>query len=158
METQTNQNSTGEVSTLNKEVIQMNVDEAQGNIRAKASWFFWISGLSLINTFLTAKGVYFIVGLALSQIIDGIVIEVTGDVNYLISLFVPVLFSTFGFFSFRLHRWAFIVGSLVYILDGFIYLYFQEWLAAGFHIFILYKLYQVYKEITEYEKELAKLS
>jgi hypothetical protein len=158
MDNTNNQNPANEVSTLNKEVVQMNVDEAQGTVRSKASWFFWISGLSFINIFLAAKGVFFIVGLAISQIIDGIVFEITGDINYFISLIAPILFAVFGYFAFKLKRWAFIAGSLVYILDGLIYLYFQEWLATGFHIFILYNLYKGYKEITEYERELAQLN
>lgn len=157
MESINDQNESVENTALNKEVVQMNVDEAQGNVRSKASWFFWIAALSLLNTVLAAKGIYFIIGLAISQIIDGIVLEVTGEVNYFISLLAPALFATFGFFAFRLKRWAFIAGAIFYLFDGLIYLYFQGWLAVAFHIFVLYKLYQGYKEITAYENEVARL-
>ncbi len=157
MDSTNNQEPSDKTPIVYEEIVQMNMDEAQGNVRARASLFFWISGLSLINTILSAKGVYFILGLAISQIIDGIVIELTGDINYFISLFAPVLFALFGFFAFKLNRWAFIVGSIIYTIDGLIYLYFREWFAAGFHVIVLYKLFQGYKEITEYEKQLAKL-
>lgn len=158
MENIHNQNPENETPTLNKEVIQMNVDEAQGNVKSKSMWFFWISGLSFINSFLAAKGLFFILGLAISQVIDSIVITLTGEVNYFVSLLAPCLFITFGLFAWRLNRWAFIVGSIVYFLDFLIYLYFQAWLAAGIHILVFYKLYQGYKEITEYEEQRAKLN
>lgn len=97
-------------------------------------------------------------GLAISQVIDGIVVESTGETNIAISLIAPALFAMFGYFAFKLNRWAFIAGAVVYLLDGFVYLHAQEWLAAGFHVFVLYKLYQGYREITEYENELARLN
>jgi len=152
------QNTFNEPSNINKDVVQMNLEEAQKTIRAKGSWFFWIAVLSLVNSFLAAKGSYFIAGLAISQIIDGLVSATTGAVNYLISLIAPALFAIFGYFAFKLNRWAFIVGSVIYLLDGLIYLYFQSWLAAAFHVYVLYKLFQGYKEITAYELESAKLS
>jgi hypothetical protein len=158
MDNTNNQNSIDEPQTLNKDVVQMNVDEAQGTIRSKASWFFWIAGLSVINTILSANGGYFIVGLAVSQVIDAIVIEETGSINYFISLFAPTIFALIGYFAFNLNRWAFIAGAILYLLDSLIYLYAQEWFAAAFHLFVLYKLYQGYRTITEYEEEKARLS
>lgn len=155
---QTPEEKAPETQNVNKEVVQMNMDEAIDNVRQKAYWFYWIAGLSLINTFLAAKGMIFIAGLAAAQIIDSVFIELTGDVNYIASLLAPIAFIVLGYFAAKLNRWAFIVGGIFYLLDGFIYLAFQEWLAAGFHGFVLYKLYQGYKAITEYEEESLKLN
>src|SRR5690349_8489985 len=42
-------------------------------VRSGARWFFWIGGLSLINTLIamSGRGLVFIVGLGMTQIIDG---------------------------------------------------------------------------------------
>jgi hypothetical protein len=152
------QNLANKVAPVNTELAQMNMDEAQQVVRAKASWFFWVAGLSIINIFLAAKGVSFVVGLAISQVIDILVLLVTGNRHYFISLLAPLLFATFGYFAFKLQRWAFIIGAIVYIIDGMIYLFFNEWLAFGIHLFVLYNLYKGYREITEYELQLAKLN
>lgn len=142
----------------NLQVIQSNINELLGSIRSKGSWFFWIAGLSLINTFLASKGTYFIVGLAMTQFVDAIMTELTGDVNYIVSLIVPAIFAVFGYFALKVNRWAFIVGALLYILDGLLYLYVEAWLAAGFHVYVLYHLYRGYRDISAYEEEVAKLS
>lgn len=145
-------------STLNQEVVQSNVDEVRASIRSRGNWFFWIAGLSLINSFLTAKGGAFIVGLAFSQFVDAVVVELTGEINYVVSLVCPAIFAMFGYFAYRLNRWAFIVGGIVYLLDGLLYLYFQEWFAAAFHMYVLYILYKGYAEITEFEQEVRNLN
>lgn len=157
MDNTSNQNPANEASTSSNELVEMRVDDTKEIVRSKAAWFFWVAGLSVINTFLAAREVYFIVGLAISQIVDGIVFEITGGTNYFISLIVPIVFALFGYFAFKLKRWAFITGALFYALDGLVYLYFEEWLATGFHIFVLYHLYRGYKEIAEYERDLAQL-
>lgn len=142
----------------NMEVVQMNIDEAIENVRQAAYWFFGIAALSLINSFLASRGVYFILGLGLTQFIDGIVIALTGEINYFISLMAPLLFIVIGYFAATAHRWAFVVGALIYVLDAILYLYFMELLAFGFHAFILYKLYKGYRTISEYEELTEKMN
>jgi hypothetical protein len=141
----------------NKEVVQMNIDEAVQTVRASAYSFFAIAILSIINSFLASKGVFFIIGLAITQIIDGVVLSFTGELNYFISLLAPLLFIIIGFFSAKRSRLAFIVGAIIYFFDGLLYLYFQEWLAAGFHVYILYKLYKGYNTISEYKELSSKM-
>ncbi|MCK4829211.1 hypothetical protein KA005_76515, partial [bacterium] len=43
-------------------------------LKSGANWFFWIAGLSLVNTivFLFDGSIYFVVGLGITQIVDGI--------------------------------------------------------------------------------------
>jgi len=135
----------------------MNIDESVDGVRKAAYWFFGIAGLSIINTFLASKGAAFILGLGIGQLIDTIIIMLTGEVNYFISFLAPAIFIAIGIFAARLNRWAFIVGSIIYLFDAFLYLLFQSWLAFGFHLFILYKLYHGYRTIAEYDALRARM-
>jgi hypothetical protein len=142
----------------NLDVLEMNLDESLEAVRKSAYWFFGIAALSLINTFMLSKGVFFILGLGLSQIIDRIMIENTGEINYLVSFVAPLAFIVIGFFGATCHRWAFVVGGFIYFIDALIYLYAQEWFAFGVHGFILYKLWKGYGTISEYEELKTKLA
>jgi hypothetical protein len=107
---------------------------------------------------MAASGTYFILGLGLSQFIDGIMIELTGEVNYIMSLLPSALLILIGFFAAKCQRWAFVVGAIVYVLDALIYVFASEWLAFGFHLFVLYKLWIGFKTISEYEQLKTKLA
>jgi hypothetical protein len=141
----------------NLEVAQMNLDESTEDVRKAAYWFFGIAALSVVNIFLASKGSFFIMGLGMNQIVDAIVIELTGDVNYMISLAIPLIFVFIGFFAAKCNRWAFIAGGIIYLLDAVLFLYFEFWLAFAFHAFILYKLWKGYKTISEYDEFRSKL-
>ena len=140
------------------EVDHMRIEQTVEEVRRAAYWFFGIAALSIINSFLVSKGTFFILGLALSQLVDGVVMEITGEQNLVYSFLPALLFIVFGYFGAKMQRWAFIVGALVYAGDGVIYFVFEEWLAGGIHIFILYKLYQGYRSLDEYEELEAKRS
>jgi len=142
----------------NKQVVAMNIDETAGAVKSAANWFYWIAALSFLNTLLLSKGTYFIMGLAFTQLVDGMVMGVTGEVNYFVSAIVPLLFVGIGVLAGRLMRWAFILGAVLYLIDGLMYILFQEWLAILFHAYVLYRLYVGYKLITEYEALKQQLS
>lgn len=142
----------------NKEVIQMGIEDIVDRIRKAAYWFFGIAALSIINSILLSKGVYFIMGLAISQVIDGIVLAATGEYNFVFGALSPVLFIVLGIFGAKLQRWAFITGTLIYLIDAVIYLYVGEWLAFAFHGFVIYKLFKGYQAIKEYEELSAKVT
>jgi hypothetical protein len=46
----------------------------------------------------------------------------------------------FGFFANKGHAWAFIIGMILFALDGVIFLLAQDWLRVGFHAFVLFCL------------------
>jgi hypothetical protein len=138
------------------EVDHMRIEQTVEEVRRAAYWFFGIAALSIVNSFLISKGTYFILGLALSQLVDGVMMEITGEQNLVFGLIPSLLFIVFGYFAAKLQRWAFIVGALVYAGDGVLYFLFEEWLAGGIHIYILYKLYQGYRSLGEYEELEAK--
>jgi hypothetical protein len=138
--------------TENLDVVQMDLDESTEAVRKAAYWFFGIAALSIINMFLASTGVFFIMGLGLNQVLDAIVVELTGDVNYIISLIIPLTFVVIGYFAAKCNRWAFIAGAIIYLVDAVLFLFMQYWLAFAFHLYILYKLWNGYKTISEYDK------
>jgi hypothetical protein len=132
-------------------LTQINLDESVEAVRRAAYWFFGIAILSVVNSFLASKGTYFILGLGFSQILDGISIQLTGEVNFFLSLIPPLIIALMGYFAMRCNRWAFIVGAVIYALDALLFLFYGEWLAFGFHAFVLYKLWNGFNTISEYE-------
>lgn len=113
-------------------------------------WFYWIAGLSLINSAAhLAKGDFsFVIGLGITQIVDGIALEIVKQ-NSQASMIVNIvafglaavfagLFALFGFLAGRRHGWAFIVGLVLYVFDGLIFLLVQDWLSVGFHAFAFF--------------------
>jgi len=51
------------------------------------------------------------------------------------------MFASIGFFASRRHIWAYIVGKVLYLLAGIIYLLIGDLLSAGFHAFVLFQLF-----------------
>jgi hypothetical protein len=121
----------------------------QRRMKSGANNFYWIAGLSAINSLVTifGGGFYFVVGLGITLIIDGLATGISQELGgsplvlglgFLFSLFFDAIFVAFGYFAGRGHRWAFIVGMVFYSLDALLMLAFKEWLGFGFHLFFLW--------------------
>lgn len=118
-----------------------------------AGWFYAIAGFSIINLVILAAGggVNFLIGLGTTQLIDvlcmtlaeqmehpaGVVVRIVGGA---VTVVIACLFLLFGFFARRGHWPVFIGGMVLYAIDGLIFLWFQDWLSFGFHIFALFAL------------------
>jgi hypothetical protein len=117
-----------------------------GTARSGASWFYWIAGLSLVNSMSALMGSHFgfIVGLGITQKFDAIASGLGGSgkiVAFLLDLAAAGVFVLFGVFANKLHTWAFLVGMILYALDGLIFLLVGDWLSAGFHVFALFCIF-----------------
>jgi len=113
--------------------------EAQS--RRGALWFYWIAGLSLVNSALSYAGFNwrFIIGLGMSQIVDALATR-SGRGWSAAILFDALLlggFALLGYLAVRRHAWAFLVGVALYGLDGLVSLLIQDWLGVGFHVFVI---------------------
>ncbi len=134
-----------ETPAVNVEIAKMARSYVNGY-----KWFYWIAGLSLINSAAhLAKGNFsFVIGLGITQITDAIALEITKQhpqatilVNTIalgFAVFFAGLFALFGFLAGRRHGWAFIVGLVLYVFDGLIFLLVQDWLSVGFHAFAFF--------------------
>ncbi len=119
------------------------------HMQSGARWFYWIAGLSLINSIVaTFDGRWsFLAGLGITQVISYVGIRMAQDVGSaatVIALILDVLVAAFfvflGVFALKGHTWAFVVGLAVYVLDGLIFLVAQDWLPLAFHAFVIYGL------------------
>lgn len=106
-------------------------------MRSGGSWFYWIAGLSLINSIstFTGSGLGFIVGLGITRIVDN---ETDSRAIALaINVLIAGVFIALAVFANRGQLWAFIIGMVLYALDGLIYVRVGAWLSTGFHVFVL---------------------
>ncbi len=136
-------------------VTAQELAQLQNQSKSGASWFYWIAALSLVNTIIVLLGGdwSFILGLAITQIVDalatvlreqvggtiGIVIRI---ISVVLDLLIAGLFYLFGLLAHKKYKWSFIIGMVLYVLDGLLFLLLKDWLAMGFHLLALFFLYQ----------------
>ena len=116
-----------------------------------ASWFYWIAGLSMVNAVILASGghFHFILGLGITEVFSAIG-TVTGStagavVCFAINLVIAGVMVLFGFFASKGQKWAFIVGMVLYGLDGGIMLLGMDFLSVAFHGYALYRIYSGFR-------------
>jgi len=120
-----------------------------------SGWFFWIAGLSLVNSAVILAGSdwSFLIGLGATQIIDGVALAIAAEagaegitiisvIAFILDVIVAGSFVLWGILARRNHRWAYIVGMILYALDGLIFLLVQDFASLGFHVFALFCLYK----------------
>ena len=121
-------------------------------IRAKrgANWFYWIAGLSVVNSVLFVAGanVHFLAGLGLTEIVDALVDVVIRQgaspafraVAIVFDLVFIIGFALCGYYANKFSRTVFIIGIVVYALDALIVLALGSLLMLAFHAYALYSL------------------
>lgn len=102
-----------------------------------ANWFYWIAGLSLVNVFAASTNYQFVLGSGAVEAAPAF------GMTAAIAIDACVIggFAVLGYLAARRHTWAFVLGMVLYALDGLIFLFAQDWLAAAFHAFVLYVLF-----------------
>jgi hypothetical protein len=130
-----------------EEPAKADINKITKTFESGSKWFYAIAGLSLINSviYLAHSNVTFVVGLGITQIADGFAMgigkdhpEAAGVFNAIAFVFAAMfsgIFALFGWFAAKKHSWAFIVGMILYVLDGLIFLLVKDWLSMGFHGF-----------------------
>ncbi|MDF2613320.1 MAG: hypothetical protein K0S71_1106 [Clostridia bacterium] len=117
--------------------------ELEGQFKNGVSWFYWIAGLSIINTVTYLMGMdwSFIAGLGVTQMIDVFTESLYGSIR-VIALFINFLLA--GFFAFlgyltrKRRNWVIILGVVLYSLDTIIFIFFQDWISVAFHGLAIY--------------------
>lgn len=114
------------------------VAKSDPQIISGARWFWWIAGLSLVNSALIHSGsdTSFVIGLGFTLIADSIFSELKAVAFAIDALAIGAIFGL-GWFAGKSHVWAFITGIVLYSLDALIYLPLQAWMSVGFHVFAL---------------------
>jgi hypothetical protein len=127
-------------------------------LKGGGSWFYWIAGLSLVNSVmaLSGSGTRFVLGLGITQIFDELAQGMGSGAGLAVAVVLDLLTAAvlvfFGVFANKRHAWSFIVGMALYAFDGLIYLIAQKWLGVGFHAFVLFCLFRGFKACRELNK------
>jgi len=119
---------------------------AEQVVKSGANWFVWIAGLSVVNSIVGMSGgrLHFIVGLGITQVVDALAHQAGSAgmfLDLIINGFVAGLFVFFWNFARKGQKWAFLVGMVIYALDGLLLLLFKDILSVAFHAYALYRIY-----------------
>ncbi|MBI2682859.1 MAG: hypothetical protein HYX26_06530 [Acidobacteriales bacterium] len=128
--------------------------ELQRIIKNSANWFYWIAGLSLINTILSLSGAQwrFILGLGLTQVVDEVAKNLGGlgpIIGFVVDAMALTFFVLMGVFANKHHKWAFILGMIAFLLDGGVSLLAADWIGLIFHAWVLWSLWAGFSKIDE---------
>ncbi len=118
--------------------------------RSGANWFFWIAGLSLVNSVVLLSGndTHFVIGLGITLMAD-VIAKVAAENNpnvatlltaaaFGFDLVVALVMVLFGWLAQKRYQAMFALGMFLYLLDGLLYVWFQDWMSVGFHAFALF--------------------
>lgn len=120
--------------------------------KSGANWFYWIAGLSVVNSliFLFGGNWSFFAGLGVTQLVDAVVFQITSGegvgivkiIGFAVDLIIAGVFLLCGLWANRLHSWAFIAGMVLYLFDGLLLLLVGAFLPAAFHAFALFMIFR----------------
>jgi hypothetical protein len=116
-------------------------------LRSGARWFYWVAGLSLVNTAAAFAGghIRFMVGLGITQVVDAVARK-AGAAAALPALVIDVMiagvFLAIGLWSSRCNQFAFGIGMLLYAADGALLFLAHDWVSVAFHALALFYMYR----------------
>ena len=116
-------------------------------LKSGASWFYWIAGLSLVNSIMsfTGSGFGFALGLGFTRIIHRFAFGLGSGargVALVLDLMAAGVFILFGVFANKAQIWAFIIGMILFALDTVIVFTAQAWLSVALHVLALFFLFR----------------
>ena len=132
----------------------MSPGDAWAMIRRSAHWFWWIAGLSLLNSIaaIFQSKYSMALGLGITQVFDALFyysddgsarsISTAMHIVHFVLVMVPIsLFYLLGRWSAQGNRAAWIAGLVLFLLDGGIFLLAADWIGVGIHAFVLFMLW-----------------
>ena len=120
---------------------------APARLKSGARWFYWVAGLSLVNTAAAFTGghMHFVMGLGITRIVD-LVARRAGAAATLPALVIDVMiagaFLAIGLWSSRCNQFAFGIGMLLYAADGALLFLSHDYLSVAFHGLALFYMYR----------------
>jgi hypothetical protein len=136
------------------------VERLEQGVRSGAGWFYWIGAMSLVNSVIQwfDSDRVFLVGLGVTQAIDGIAAAVAAGLDPTAGVVVRGIGTGLdvvaagallglGWLAREKRRWAFVVGMVAYSLDALIFLLVQFWPGLAFHAFALFFIWRGYASL-----------
>ena len=120
--------------------------ELEKRVKSGGSWFYWVAGLSLVNSVMafSGSGGGFVIGLSVTQVIDAMLSGSGANakvIGLVLGLLAVGIFALCGVFACKRHVWAFLVGMGLYALDTLLTVVAQQWLGVAFHAWVLVSLF-----------------
>jgi hypothetical protein len=118
--------------------------------RSGAKWFYWIAGMSLLNSAILLFGgeTFFVIGLGITLFADAFAQGAASEMPAQAQLFkgvalgfdviVAAVVVMFGWLAGKRYLVVYALGMVLYLLDGLIFVWLQDWMSAGFHAFALF--------------------
>jgi len=118
--------------------------------RNGAHWFFWVAGLSMVNSIIAHVGgnIHFVVGLGVMLIVDGVAnnaaqqqpdrAAILKGIALGIDVLAALVVALFGWLARNRFLGVYLIGMVLYLLDGLIFFAFRSWMSVAFHGFALY--------------------
>lgn len=139
-----------------QEVSQQQVREIQNQLSTVRTFtngarvFYWITGLSILNSLIFFFGgdIQFVMGLGITMLSDGLISVFTHEANILqlvASVLLSGIYVICGYYAGKRYKAAFIIGMILYFIDAFIFLIFKDFWSILFHIVLLYEAFQGYR-------------
>ena|SRR5689334_5381987 len=139
------------------------------NYKVGANWFYWIAALSIITSLIAffGGGLQFIFSLGITRIIDALAAGVSAGLGgnsaakviaLVLDLIITGVFALFGYLSNQKQIWAYLIGAILFLMDGLLSLLFGEIinvLAHGFVLFFLFRGFMAGRELVALEKAMA---
>lgn len=159
MEQSLNPTQTTQILTAKKLML------LEQQFRNGVNQFYWIAGLSLVNTIISLNGgsATFVIGLGITQFIDAFtkswvkqIGPATGNIVSFIGFFADLalagMFILFGVLGRKRFGKVILFGMILYAMDGLIFLVFQDWFAFIFHVILLISLVKGYSALNQLKK------
>jgi hypothetical protein len=135
---------------------------AQG-YRSGVKLFYWIAALTIITSFITffGGGIRFLLSLGVTQVMDVIATQIGSAaqvVALVLDLIVTGVFALFGYLAGKKMLWAYIVGMVVFLLDGLLSLVSVDIVGVIAHavvLFFLFRGFQAGQQLISHEKLMA---
>ncbi len=149
----------GQSSIVAEEQLKLERTFKQG-----VSWFYWIAGLSIVNSLIVVLGLNwnFLIGLGWTQVIDAIALLIGDAINpgqdlFILKLFalgidivIAASFVLIGYLAFKKrNRPIYLIGIGLYVLDAILFLVFGGWANLIFHLIALWGLFSGFRALSK---------
>jgi hypothetical protein len=141
--------------------------ELTQSYKSGANWFYWIAGLTIVTSVIAfgGGGVRFLISLGITQLLDGVAEAISTEgggaakvIALVVSLLISGVFILLGWLANQKMLWAYIVGMVLFGLDGLLSLVAQDWIgviAHGVVLFFLFRGFQAGRDLVSLERAMA---
>ena len=91
----------------------------------------------------------FVFGLGITQVFDAVHQPAAKTLAFIASASVMAFLALCGYFGSKLHKWPFVMGGILYLLDAGLCLLFQDYISVLVHAWALFRIFQGFSRIND---------